>query len=194
MAKSREKLEKKYAEATTELGHYQHKQQRLENRIRYYARDRPGSGRLRNRGRPRRPSACRGRPAGISRRRSSRRSTGWAGRSPGPRRSSAGWPGSRPCVASSDRIADPVLPAAAGRVPARSPAWVRSGCTQAISSLGFVPSGRGLLWLRSMAPGCLRLTWAICRGVGFRPHFCRTHASISRLVAKRRTGISMGGS
>ena len=36
MAKSREELEKEYAEATTELGHYQHKQQRLENRIRYY--------------------------------------------------------------------------------------------------------------------------------------------------------------
>ena len=36
MDKSREELEKEYAEATTELGHYQHKQQRLENRIRYY--------------------------------------------------------------------------------------------------------------------------------------------------------------
>ena len=36
MGKSREELEKEYAEATTELGHYQHKQQRLENRIRYY--------------------------------------------------------------------------------------------------------------------------------------------------------------
>ena len=36
MGKSREELEKEYAEVTTELGHYQHKQQRLENRIRYY--------------------------------------------------------------------------------------------------------------------------------------------------------------
>ena len=36
MGKSREELEKEYAEATTELGHYQHKQQRLENCIRYY--------------------------------------------------------------------------------------------------------------------------------------------------------------
>ena len=36
MGKSREELEKEYAEATTELGHYQHRQQRLENRIRYY--------------------------------------------------------------------------------------------------------------------------------------------------------------
>ena len=36
MEKSREELEKEYAEATTELGHYQHKQQRLENRVRYY--------------------------------------------------------------------------------------------------------------------------------------------------------------
>ena len=36
MSKSLEELEKEYAEATTELGHYQHKQQRLENRIRYY--------------------------------------------------------------------------------------------------------------------------------------------------------------
>ena len=36
MNKKREELEKKYAKATTELGHYQHKQQRLENRIRYY--------------------------------------------------------------------------------------------------------------------------------------------------------------
>ena len=36
MGKSREELEKEYAEATTELGHYQHKQQRLENRIKHY--------------------------------------------------------------------------------------------------------------------------------------------------------------
>ena len=36
MGKSREELEKEYTEATTELGHYQHRQQRLENRIRYY--------------------------------------------------------------------------------------------------------------------------------------------------------------
>ena len=36
MSKSLEELEKEYAEATTELGHYQHRQQRLENRIRYY--------------------------------------------------------------------------------------------------------------------------------------------------------------
>ena len=36
MSKSREELEKEYAEVTTELGHYQHKQQRVENRIRYY--------------------------------------------------------------------------------------------------------------------------------------------------------------
>ena len=36
MGKSREELEKEYTEATTELGHYQHKQQRLKNRIRYY--------------------------------------------------------------------------------------------------------------------------------------------------------------
>ena len=36
MDKKREELEKEYAEATTKLGHYQHKQQRLENRIRYY--------------------------------------------------------------------------------------------------------------------------------------------------------------
>ena len=36
MYKKREDLEKELAEATTELGHYQHRQQRLENRIRYY--------------------------------------------------------------------------------------------------------------------------------------------------------------
>ena len=36
MQKSREDLEKEYAEATAELEQYQHRQQRLENRIRYY--------------------------------------------------------------------------------------------------------------------------------------------------------------
>ena len=36
MQKSREELEKEYAEATAELEQYQHKGQRLENRIRYY--------------------------------------------------------------------------------------------------------------------------------------------------------------
>ena len=34
--KKREELEKKYAEATAELEQYQHKGQRLENRIKYY--------------------------------------------------------------------------------------------------------------------------------------------------------------
>ena len=34
--KSREELEKEYTEATAELEQYQHRQQRLENRIRYY--------------------------------------------------------------------------------------------------------------------------------------------------------------
>ena len=34
--KSHEQLEKEYAEATAELEQYQHRQQRLENRIRYY--------------------------------------------------------------------------------------------------------------------------------------------------------------
>ena len=36
MDKSREELEKEYAKVTTELEQYQHKGQRLENRIRYY--------------------------------------------------------------------------------------------------------------------------------------------------------------
>ena len=36
MEKSREELEKELAEATTKLEQYQHKGQRLENRIRYY--------------------------------------------------------------------------------------------------------------------------------------------------------------
>ena len=36
MQKSREELEKEYAEATAELEQYQHKGQRLENRIKYY--------------------------------------------------------------------------------------------------------------------------------------------------------------
>ena len=36
MGKSREELEKEYAEATTKLEQYQHKGQRLENRIKYY--------------------------------------------------------------------------------------------------------------------------------------------------------------
>ena len=34
--KKREELEKEYAQATAELEHYQHKGQRLENRIKYY--------------------------------------------------------------------------------------------------------------------------------------------------------------
>ena len=36
MGKSREELEKEYAEATAKLEQYQHKGQRLENRIKYY--------------------------------------------------------------------------------------------------------------------------------------------------------------
>ena len=36
MDKSHEELEREYAEATAELEQYQHKGQRLENRIRYY--------------------------------------------------------------------------------------------------------------------------------------------------------------
>ena len=36
MSKSREELEKEYAEATAKLEQYQHKGQRLENRIKYY--------------------------------------------------------------------------------------------------------------------------------------------------------------
>ena len=36
MDKSREELEKEYAEATAKLEQYQHKGQRLENRIKYY--------------------------------------------------------------------------------------------------------------------------------------------------------------
>ena len=36
MNQKREELEKKYAKATAELEQYQHKGQRLENRIRYY--------------------------------------------------------------------------------------------------------------------------------------------------------------
>ena len=36
MNQKREELEKKYAEATAELEQYQHKGQRLENRIKYY--------------------------------------------------------------------------------------------------------------------------------------------------------------
>ena len=36
MDKSREELEKEYAEATIKLEQYQHKGQRLENRIKYY--------------------------------------------------------------------------------------------------------------------------------------------------------------
>ena len=36
MNKKREELEKEYAEATTKLEQYQHKGQRLENRIKYY--------------------------------------------------------------------------------------------------------------------------------------------------------------
>ena len=36
MEKSREELEREYAETTAELEQYQHKGQRLENRIRYY--------------------------------------------------------------------------------------------------------------------------------------------------------------
>ena len=37
MDKSREELEKEYAEATAKLEQYQHRGQRYENRIRYYA-------------------------------------------------------------------------------------------------------------------------------------------------------------
>ena len=36
MQKTREELEREYAEATAELEQYQHKGQRLESRIRYY--------------------------------------------------------------------------------------------------------------------------------------------------------------
>ena len=36
MQKTREELEREYAEATAELEQYQHKGQRLENRIKYY--------------------------------------------------------------------------------------------------------------------------------------------------------------
>lgn len=36
MGKSREELEKEYAESKTKLEQYQHQSQRLENRIRYY--------------------------------------------------------------------------------------------------------------------------------------------------------------
>jgi len=36
MDKSREELQKEYAEAAAKLEQYQHKQQRLENRLRYY--------------------------------------------------------------------------------------------------------------------------------------------------------------
>lgn len=36
MDKSREELEKEYAEATAKLEQYQHRGQRYENRIRYY--------------------------------------------------------------------------------------------------------------------------------------------------------------
>ena len=36
MKKSREELQKEYAEATAKLEQYQHKGQRLENRIKYY--------------------------------------------------------------------------------------------------------------------------------------------------------------
>lgn len=36
MEKSREELEKEYAEVTAKLEQYQHRGQRLENRIRYY--------------------------------------------------------------------------------------------------------------------------------------------------------------
>ena len=36
MEKTREKLEKELAEATAKEGQYRHRQQRLENRIRYY--------------------------------------------------------------------------------------------------------------------------------------------------------------
>ncbi len=36
MEKSYEELKKEYAEATAKLGQYQRRQQRLENRIRYY--------------------------------------------------------------------------------------------------------------------------------------------------------------
>ena len=36
MDKSREELEKEYAEATVKLEQYQHRGQRLENRIKYY--------------------------------------------------------------------------------------------------------------------------------------------------------------
>ena len=36
MGKSREELEKEYTEGEIKLGQYLHKQQRLENRVRYY--------------------------------------------------------------------------------------------------------------------------------------------------------------
>ena len=36
IGKAREELEEEYAEATTKLEQYQHKQQQLENRIRHY--------------------------------------------------------------------------------------------------------------------------------------------------------------
>jgi len=39
MDKSREELEKEYAEATAKLEQYQHRGQRYENRIRYYISD-----------------------------------------------------------------------------------------------------------------------------------------------------------
>ena len=47
MDKSREELEKEYAEATVKLEQYQHKGQRLENRIKYYQQGdcaHPGNG------------------------------------------------------------------------------------------------------------------------------------------------------
>ena len=40
MDKSREELEKEYAEATAKLEQYQHRGQRYENRIRYYTQGR----------------------------------------------------------------------------------------------------------------------------------------------------------
>ena len=56
MDKSREELEKEYAEATVKLEQYQHKGQRLENRIKYYQQGNherqnqppypPGTGRI----------------------------------------------------------------------------------------------------------------------------------------------------
>ncbi len=44
MDKSREELEKEYAEATAKLEQYQHRGQRYENRIRYYTHKRKEEG------------------------------------------------------------------------------------------------------------------------------------------------------